>query len=99
MDWILYFVFAAASLLAVRNTILMGLVGACCCSRICPPGSAPFPRAAEFAAAAALLVADRVRTCAAADAFQLHAAEWLLAHPGGRFSEDTQRRRPHVQHL
>ena len=28
VDWILYFVFAAASLLAVRNTILMGLVGA-----------------------------------------------------------------------
>src|SRR5262249_41517046 len=28
VDWILYLVFGAASLMAVRNTILMGLVGA-----------------------------------------------------------------------
>ena len=45
VDWILYFVFAAASLLAVRNTILMGLVGAVLLGAYFPAsprGSAPF---------------------------------------------------------
>ena len=49
VDWILYFVFAAASLLAVRNTILMGLVGAVLLGAYLPDWKRAIPAAAEFA--------------------------------------------------
>ncbi len=57
VDWILYFVFGAASLLAVRNTILMGLVGAVLLGTYLPLWKRPLPRLAGLAAAALLLLA------------------------------------------
>ena len=99
MDWILYFVFGAASLLAVRNTILMGLVGAVLLGTL-PAGveaaefrgspSSPPPRLLLLAIASALKEGQ---------AFQLRAAEWMLPTKARRFPEGAQRHRAHVQHL
>ena len=77
VDWILYFVFGAASLLAVRNTILMGLVGAVLLGCYLPVWKRGVARVAEFGAAAllALLIASAVKD---GGAFQLRAAEWML---------------------
>ena len=77
VDWILYFVFAAASLLAVRNTILMGLVGAVLLGSYLPEWKRAIPAAAEFAAAG-LVVLAIVFSARGGGAFQLRAAEWLL---------------------
>jgi hypothetical protein len=77
VDWILYVVFAAASLLAVRNTILMGLVGAVLLGSYLPDWKRAFPRAAEFAMAGVLVLAI-VFALRGGTAFQLRAAEWLL---------------------
>ena len=77
VDWILYFVFAAASLLAVRNTILMGLVGAVLLGTYLPIWKRTIPVAAEYLAAGllAIAIASSLRE---GNAFQLRAAEWLL---------------------
>ncbi|MEO8372253.1 MAG: hypothetical protein ABI806_23910, partial [Candidatus Solibacter sp.] len=77
VDWILYFVFAAASLLAVRNTILMGLVGAVLLGAYLPDWKRALPAAAEFAMAG-LLAVGIVLAVRGGSAFQLRAAEWLL---------------------
>jgi hypothetical protein len=77
VDWILYIVFAAASLMAVRNTILMGLVGAVLLGAYLPTWKRAIPAAAEFAAAALLVLAIAVALSGGA-AFQLRAAEWML---------------------
>jgi hypothetical protein len=81
VDWILYFVFAAASLMAVRNTILMGLVGAVLLGAYLPAHlpmwKRAIPAAAEFAAAGLVLLAI-VLALRGGSAFQLRAAEWLL---------------------
>jgi len=76
-DWLLYIVFAAASLLAVRNTILMGLVGSVLLFSYLPAPKRPLPAMAGYAAALALLVAAviHLRT---GEAFQLHEAAWQL---------------------
>ena len=77
VDWILYFVFAAASLLAVRNTILMGLVGAVLLGSYLPAWKRTIPVAAEYLAAGLLAIAI-ASSLRAGSAFQLRAAEWLL---------------------
>jgi hypothetical protein len=77
VDWILYFVFAAASLLAVRNTILMGLVGAVLLGSYLPTWKRAIPLAGEYLAAALLTIAI-ASSLRAGTAFQLRAAEWLL---------------------
>jgi hypothetical protein len=77
VDWLLYFVFAAASLLAVRNTILMGLVGAVLLGCYLPVGKRSVPRTAEFAAAGLLMLAI-AHAVYSGGVFQLRAAEWLL---------------------
>src|SRR5664279_1412797 len=74
VDWILYFVFAAASLMAVRNTILMGLVGAVLLGAYLPNWKRAIPAAAEFAAAG-LVVLGIVLALRGGRAFQLRAAE------------------------
>jgi hypothetical protein len=76
-DWLLYIVFAAASLLAVRNTILMGLVGSVLLFAYLPAPKRPLPMAAGYAAALALVVAAvlHLRT---GKALQLHEAAWQL---------------------
>jgi hypothetical protein len=77
VDWILYFVFAAASLMAVRNTILMGLVGAVLLGAYLPVWKRAIPAAAEFAAATLVVVAIALAV-QGGGVFQLRAAEWLL---------------------
>jgi len=77
VDWILYFVFGAASLLAVRNTILMGLVGAVLMFAYVPLWKKAVPAAVEFAVAA-VLVAAIALGFSGGRAFQLRAAEWML---------------------
>jgi len=77
VDWILYFVFGVASLLAVRNTILMGLVGAVLLGAYLPAWKRTLPAAAEFAAAGLLAVAIAL-AMSGGGAFQLRAAEWML---------------------
>jgi hypothetical protein len=77
VDWILYFVFGAASLLAVRNTILMGLVGAVLLGTYIPAWKRAFPAAAEFAVAGLLLLAIAFAV-SGGGVLQLRAAEWLL---------------------
>jgi hypothetical protein len=83
VDWILYFVFGAASLLAVRNTILMGLVGAVLMFTYVPWKRA-IPSAAEFAAATALAAAI-VFSISQGRAFELRAAEWMLPNGAADF--------------
>lgn len=77
VDWILFFVFAAASLMAVRNTILMGLVGAVLLGAYLPVWKRAIPAAAEFAAAGLVLLAVAL-ALRGGGGFQLRAAEWLL---------------------
>jgi hypothetical protein len=77
VDWILYFVFGAASLMAVRNTILMGLVGAVLLGVYLPEWKRAVPAAAEFAAAGLVVLAIGLAV-QGGGAFQLRAAEWLL---------------------
>jgi hypothetical protein len=76
-DWLLYFIFGAASLLAVRNTILMGLVGSVLLFSYLPASKRPLPAMGSYAAALALLIAAalHLRT---GEAFQLHEAAWQL---------------------
>jgi hypothetical protein len=76
-DWLLFIVFAAASLLAVRNTILMGLVGSVLLFSYLPAPKRPLPAMAGYAAALALLVAA-VFHLSTGEAFQLHEADWQL---------------------
>jgi hypothetical protein len=77
VDWILYFAFGAASILAVRNTILMGLVGAVLLGTYLPVFKGRVPRLAEFAAAAGLVIAIGL-ALKGGGAFQLRTAEWML---------------------
>ncbi len=77
VDWILYFVFGAASLMAVRNTILMGLVGAVLLGTYLPAWKRAVPAAVEFACAGLLVLAIAL-AARGGGAFQLRAAEWLL---------------------
>jgi hypothetical protein len=86
VDWILYFVFAAASLLAVRNTLLMGLVGSVLLGTYLPVWKRAIPRAAEFVAAGLLIVAI-VYSISGGGAFQLRAAEWTLPVQAADFLE------------
>jgi hypothetical protein len=74
-DWILFAAFAAASLVAIRNTILMAWLGPVLIAAYLP--FVPrMPRWGEFAAAA-LLLAGVAGEIVAGNAFQLRAEEWL----------------------
>ncbi|HTX34467.1 MAG TPA: hypothetical protein VME43_05570 [Bryobacteraceae bacterium] len=86
-DWLLYLGFGALSTLAVRNTILMALVGPIMLASYWPWKKA-LPAAGEWLAAAALAVGG-VLAIAGGHAFQFRAADWkypsgaadfLLAH-------------------
>jgi hypothetical protein len=74
-DWILFAAFAAASLMAIRNTILMAWLGPVLIAAYLP-FAPPRPRWAEFAAAA-LLIAGLAGETVSGSAFQLRAEEWL----------------------
>ncbi len=77
VDWLLYSGFAAISLLAVRNTIFLGLIGPVVIATYLPK-----LRAAAITAmllAAAILVAyDVVPAARVGNVFALRAAEWQL---------------------
>ena len=74
-DWILFAAFAAASLLAIRNTILIAWLGPVLIAACVPLASAA-PRWAEYAAAA-LALAAAAAEIVSGNAFQLRAEEWL----------------------
>ncbi|MBS1854502.1 MAG: hypothetical protein JST11_03980 [Acidobacteria bacterium] len=76
-DWLLLLVFGAASLLAVRNTILMGLVGSVLLFAYLPSWKRALPAAATYAAAAALIAAAGLHW-RSGDSFQFHEAAWQL---------------------
>ena len=82
-DWILFAAFAAASLLAVRNTILMAWLGPVLIASYVPLARAT-PRWAEFAAAALALVAAAAEIFSG-NAFQLRADEWLYPQGAADF--------------
>ena len=86
-DWILLFLFGGAAIAAVRNIILIGLIGPVLIATYVP-WKRVLPVAAEYLAALAVLVALAVRLASGA-AFQLGPADWryprlaadfLLAH-------------------
>ena len=77
VDWILYPVFAFASLMAVRNTILLGLVGAVLFGAYLPTFKRALPVLAEWAVSLALSSAIAFGF-STGNAFQLRAAEWML---------------------
>jgi hypothetical protein len=83
VDWILFFVFGAASLLAVRNTILMGLVGPVLMFSYLP--LLWWKRSIPSGVAAALLVAGIGYGVFRGNAFQLRAAEWMLPSAAADF--------------
>ena len=77
VDWLLYLGFAAISLMAVRNTIFLGLIGPVLMAGYVPKWRAA-PVIAVLLAAAGLLVYDVTPAIAGGNAFALHAAEWQL---------------------
>jgi tetratricopeptide (TPR) repeat protein len=77
VDWLLYFGFAAISLMAVRNTMFMGLVGPVLIATYLPRWRA-VPVTALILAAASLLVCDVAPAVASGNTLALRAAEWQL---------------------
>ena len=77
VDWLLYFGFALISLMAVRNTIFMGLVGPVLMAAYIP-GRRALPAAAALLAAGALVIYDVAPAIATGNTFALRAAEWQL---------------------
>ncbi len=77
VDWLLYFGFALISLIALRNTIFMGLIGPVLMAAYFPKGRA-LPSLAALLATAGLLVFDVAPAIARGNAFALHAADWQL---------------------
>jgi tetratricopeptide (TPR) repeat protein len=89
VDWLLYLGFAAISLMAVRNTIFLGLVGPVVMAAYLPKWRA-LPAAAVFAAAAVLLAYDVAPAMASGHAFALRAAEWQLPSGAADFIQKHQ---------
>jgi len=77
VDWLLFAIFAPFSLLAVRNTIFMGIFGPILMAALLPSPKRAMPVIAEYAVAGVLAV-WAVWQAAAGGAFQLRAAEWQL---------------------
>ena len=75
--WLLWPVFALASILAVRNTIFMGLVGPVCLFGYLPAPKRAVPAWANYAAVLALIFAAAL-PLRAGKALQLHEAAWQL---------------------
>ena len=76
-DWLLLVVFGAASLLAVRNTILMGLVGSVLLFGYLPAPRRTLPAASYYATVIALLAATAFQL-RSGESFQFHEAAWRL---------------------
>jgi hypothetical protein len=78
-DWLLFIAYTAAGIWAVRNVMLVGILGPVLIASYLP-WKRPLPAAAQFAAALALL-GGTVYGIASGQAFQLRAADW--AYPKG----------------
>ena len=88
VDWLLYLGFAAISLMAVRNTIVIGLIGPVLMAAYVPRWRA-VPITAMLLAAATLVygVAPAV---ASGNAFALRAAQWQLPFGAAEFIQSHQ---------
>jgi tetratricopeptide (TPR) repeat protein len=84
VDWLLYFGFALLSLMALRNTIFMGLIGPVLMAACVPKSFGPtgkwraLPVIATLLATVLLFVNDVVPAIAKRNVFALHAADWQL---------------------
>jgi hypothetical protein len=85
-DWFLFAVFAVASLLAFRNTMLIGLLGPLLIATY-TPWTPPAPRMLRWAVAA-LLLGGIGEQAALGKAFQFHADTWRYPVGAARFLED-----------
>ncbi len=96
-DWLLFAAFAAASLLAFRNEMLVGVVAPILVATYFPAkfanASARFERLATFAAMA-LVAAGLVAGCAQGRFFQLRAAEWRFPAGAATFLRQAGIRAP-----
>ena len=81
----LYFGFAAISLMALRNAIFMGLVGPVLMAAYFPKWRA-IPAAAALLAAAVLIGYDVAPAVANGNVFALRAAEWQLPSGAADFA-------------
>ena len=93
VDWFLFLGFGALSLMAVRNTILMGLVGPVLMAAYLPDFRRAIPAAAEWAAAAVVALGIALAIgggSAGGGAFQLRAAEWQLPSGAADFLQTHQ---------
>jgi hypothetical protein len=86
-DWLLFGVFAAFSLMAQRNVILIGLIAPIVIASYLPDWKRPLPRMAEFAVPLALLVAAGERI-ASGSAFQFQLAGWQYPAGPVKFLKD-----------
>jgi len=84
VDWLLYFGFALISLMALRNTIFMGLIGPVLMAAYVPKWRA-LPAATALLAAGALVIFDVAPAIATGNTFALHAADWQLPSGAAEF--------------
>ena len=77
VDWLLFAIFAPFSLMAVRNTIFMGIVGPILIAALIPASKRAMPLMMRYGIAV-VLIAATVWKLAGGGAFQLRAAEWEL---------------------
>ncbi len=94
VDWLLYGIFAPFSLMAVRNTIFMGIFGPILVAALLPSSLIPswkkaMPVVAEYAAAGLLAMAA-IWSAVSGGAFQLRAAEWQLPSGAADFLQAHQ---------
>jgi hypothetical protein len=86
-DWLLFAVFAAFSLMAQRNVILIGLVAPILIASYLPAWKRPLPRLAEFAVPLLLLMVAGERI-ASGNAFQFQLAGWQYPAGPVKFLKD-----------
>jgi hypothetical protein len=86
-DWLMFGIFAAMAYMAFRNVIFLALVSPIVIATYLPKWKFAFPRAAEYAVAAAILLIAGERV-ASGRAFQLHVASWKFPDGAVRFLRD-----------
>ena len=86
-DWLLFAVFAAFSLMAQRNVILIGLIAPLVIASYLPEWKRPLPRMAEFAVPLVLLMVAGERI-ASGNAFQFQVAGWQYPAGPVKFLKD-----------
>src|SRR5262249_14267419 len=89
VDWLLCLGFAAISLMAIRNTIFMGLVGPVILATYLPRWRW-LPAASGLAVVATLLIVNVRPAIASGDSFAFRAAEWQLPSGAAGFIQQRQ---------